>query len=174
MEANNPGTGQQNGIVTNLAGGLNLNQTVNDTKTKINGNYFYNRLDQNLTTTTHRINYLPPNDSSASNTYDFDQVTQQHSTADNHRVNLVIDHKIDSANSVKLTSNLAYTLTGQTLNSDGKTMNIGNASLKNENQSATTSNGNATTFTASLLLRHRFAKKGRTISVTPKFQLLRK
>src|SRR5882762_10419758 len=50
------GTGQQNGIVTNYAGGLNLNQTVNDSKTKINGNYFYNRLDQNLSTTTHRIN----------------------------------------------------------------------------------------------------------------------
>ncbi len=155
--------------MTNYAGGLNLNQTVNDTKTKINGNYFYNRLDQNLSTTIHRINYLPPNDSAVSNTYDFDQVTQQHATADNHRVNLIIDHKIDSANSVKFTSNFVYTLTGQNLNSDGKTMNIGNASLKNENQSATTSDGNSTTLTTSLLLRHRFAKKGRTISANLNF-----
>jgi hypothetical protein len=164
-----PNTGQQNGIVTNIAGGLNLNQTVNSSKTKINSNYFYNHLDQHLNTTTHRINYLPPNDSILNNTYDFDQITQQHSTADNHRVNLIIDHKIDSANSVKLTSNLAYTLTGQNLSSDGKTMNVGNTSLKNENQSLTTSNGNATTFTSSLLLRHRFAKKGRTISANLSF-----
>ena len=164
-----PSTGQQNGIVTNLAGGLNINQTVNNSKTKINGNYFYNHLDQNLGTTTHRINYLPPNDSSISNTYDFDQVTQQHSTADNHRINLIVDHKIDSANSIKFTSNLAYTLTDQSLKSDGKTMNIGNTALKNENQSATNSDGNSETLTSSLLLRHRFAKKGRTISANLNF-----
>jgi hypothetical protein len=163
------GTGQQNGIVTNYAGGINMNQTVNNLKTKINGSYFYNRLDQNLSTTTHRINYLPPNDSSTTNTYNFDQLTQQHSTADNHRGTLIIDHKIDSVNSLKFTSNLTYTLSGQTLNSDGKTMNIGNASLKNENQSLTTSKGNNTALTSALLLRHKFARKGRTISANLSF-----
>lgn len=163
------GNGQQNGIVTNYAGGVNLNQTVNNSKTKINGSYFYNRLDQKLSTTTHRINYLPPNDSSTTNTYNFDQLTQQHSTADNHRGTLIIDHKIDSVNSLKFTSNLTYTITGQTLNSDGKTMNIGNTSLKNENQSLTTSHGNNTALTSSLLLRHKFAKKGRTVSANLNF-----
>lgn len=163
------GTGQQNGIVTNYAGGVNMNQTVNNLKTKINGSYFYNRLDQNLSTTTHRINYLPPNDSSTTNTYNFDQLTQQHSTADNHRGSLIIDHKIDSVNSLKFTSNLTYTISGQTVNSDGKTMNVGNTSLKNENQSLTTSNGNNTALTSALLLRHKFAKKGRTVSANLTF-----
>jgi len=163
-----PSTGQQSGIVTNYAGGANANQTVNTNKTKINGSYFYNRLDQNLTTTTHRINYLDTI-TPAGNTYNFDQFSAQHSVADNHRTNLTIDHKIDSANSILFKGNVVYTVTGQTLNSTGKTMNIGNTALQNENQRLTTSDGNSTTLTSSLLLRHRFAKKGRTISANLTF-----
>jgi hypothetical protein len=156
-------TGLQSGIVTNYAGGLNTNRTVNNNKTKINASYFFNYLDQNLSTTIHRINYLP-NDSTQSNTYNFDQVTVQNSITNNHRGNIIIDHKIDSANSIKFNANFAYTLSSQPLTSTGKTMNIGNTGLQNENTRSTTSDGNSATLTSYLLLRHRFHKKGRTIS----------
>jgi hypothetical protein len=156
-------TGLQSGIVTNYAGGLNTNRTINNGKTKINASYFYNYLDQNLTTTTHRINYLP-NDSTKSSTYNFDQYSSQNSATNNHRGNITIDHKIDSANSIKFNANIAYTLSSQPLSSYGKTMNIGNTGLQNENTRTTTSNGNNGALNSNLLWRHRFHKKGRTIS----------
>lgn len=156
-------TGLQSGIVTNYAGGLNTNRTINNNKTKINASYFYNYLDQNLNTTIHRINYLP-NDSTHNNTYNFDQSTVQNSLTNNHRANITIDHRIDSANSIKFNANLAYTLSSQPLISTGKTMNVGNTGLQNENTRSTTSNSNNATLTSYLLLRHRFRKKGRTIS----------
>ncbi len=161
-------TGLQSGIVTNYAGGLNTNRTVNNNKTKINASYFYNYLDQNLSTTIHRINYLP-NDSTQNNTYNFDQSTLQNSITNNHRANIIIDHKIDSANSIKFNANLAYTLSSQPLTSTGKTMNVGNTALQNENTRSTTSNGNSATLTSYLLLRHRFHKKGRTVSANFSF-----
>ncbi|MBI1769678.1 MAG: outer membrane beta-barrel protein [Bacteroidetes bacterium] len=161
-------TGLQNGIVTNYAGGVNTNRAINNDNTKINANYFYNRMDQNLATTTHRINYLP-NDTTKSNTYNFDQFSSQHSITDNHRGTLIIDHKIDSANSVKFTANVGYTASSLTLDSQGKTMRVGNTGLQNENQRNTTSNSTNTTLTSSLLLRHRFPKKGRTVSTNLTF-----
>ena len=151
-------TGRQNGIVTNFAGGLNLNHGFNSDKTKISGSYFYNRLDQNLSTVTHRINYLP------NGSYDFDQNSLQHTVNDNHRVNLTIDQKIDSANSIKSNISVAYSLSDQTLNSRGLTQNVGNQTPKNSNDQKTTSTGNSITLNSNLLFRHRFKKKGRTIS----------
>src|SRR5258706_972776 len=105
-------TGLQNGIVTNYAGGVNINRAINNNNTKISANYFYNRMDQSLTTGTHRINYLP-NDTTKNNTYNFDQFSAQHSLSDNHRGTLIIDHKIDSANSVKFTANVGYTISSR-------------------------------------------------------------
>ena len=157
------GTGQQNGIVTNYAGGLNTNRAYHHNKTKVNASYFYNYLDQNLTTTIHRINYLP-NDTAKSNTYNFDQVSAQNSLSNNHRGNLTIDHQIDSANSIKFNANVAYTLTSAPLSSTGKTMHVGNTGVQNENVRNTTADGTNATLTSYLLLRHRFRKKGRTIS----------
>ena len=161
-------TGRQNGIVTNYAGGLNTNRGYNNDKTKVNASYFYNRLDQNLITNLHRINYLPI-DSSSTNTYNFDQYSVQKLITDNHRGNLTIEHKIDSVNSLKFNANVAYTLSDQNLISTAKTMNIGNTALQNENQRNTTSNGSSATLNSFLLLRHRFAKKGRTISANLSF-----
>src|SRR5258708_7849089 len=161
-------TGLQNGIVTNYAGGVNMNRTINNNNTKISANYFYNRMDQNLTTGTHRINYLP-NDTTKNNTYNFDQFSAQHSLSDNHRGTLIIDHKIDSANSVKFTANVGYTISSQTLDSQGKTMKVGNTGLQNENLRSTTSSGTNTNLTSSLLMRHRFPKKGRSISANLTF-----
>lgn len=161
-------TGLQNGIVTNYAGGVNTNRMFNGNKSTVSANYFYNRMDQSLSTKTHRINYLP-NDTTKSNTYDFDQFTAQNSISDNHRAALVADHKIDSANSVKLTINANYNLSSQNLTSQAQTMKVGNTGLQNENIRNTTSNGYNAALTSSLLLRHRFAKKGRTISANLTF-----
>lgn len=151
-------TGRQNGIVTNYAGGMNLNQAYNNNKTKITASYFYNRLNQNLRTITHRINYLP------NGSYNFDQVSQQNTLNDNHRVNVTFEQKLDSVNSVKSNVNVTYNQQNVATSSQGLTMNVGNKTLKNAVDQSNTNNANSVTLNSNMLLRHRFAKKGRTIS----------
>src|SRR6185369_571365 len=143
-------------------------RSSNNNNTKVNASYFYNRMDQNLTATTHRVNYLP-NDTTQNNTYNFDQFSAQNSVSDNHRANLTLDHKVDSENSIKFTTSMTYATSAQTLRSQGKTMNVGNTALQNENTRNITTNSANTALTSSLLLRHRFGKKGRTISANLTF-----
>ncbi|HTJ50688.1 MAG TPA: TonB-dependent receptor [Cyclobacteriaceae bacterium] len=149
--------GRQNGITTNYAGGANFNQDYG-TKTKLTSSYFYNRLDQSLIQNLHRVNTLA-NDSS----YYFDQQSRQHSVSDNHRINFALDHQIDSANSIKFTTAATYTTQDQNLGSTGRTT-LTDSTLRNESQRLTLSNANNVNLNSSLLYRHRFAKKGRSIS----------
>lgn len=149
--------GRQSGIMTNYAGGLNFNQDLSK-NTILTSNYFYNRLDQNITKQTHRVNYLP-NDSS----YFYDEKSVQLNGSDNHRVNVNLDHKIDSSNSIKSTNSFAYSnleqhseTAGRTTTTDGV---LQNESVRKNFNAQTNANLNST-----LLLRHRFAKKGRNFS----------
>jgi hypothetical protein len=158
-------TGQQNGLVTNYAGGANINQNYNGNKTQLNGSYFYNRLDQNLLTDLQRV-YNSPN-----GVNDFDQMSNQSISNDNHKLNLTVDHKIDSVNSLKLNTSLVYNVSDQRQNKNGKMWEIGNLILANESDQTTASKATGLTLNSSLLLRHRFAKKGRSISTNLTFGL---
>jgi hypothetical protein len=151
--------GRQNGIMTNYAGGINFNRDLSK-NAQLTSNYFYNRLDQKITLQTHRVNYLP-NDS----TYLYDENSVQSNSGDNHRVNLNLDHKIDSANSIKFSNSLTYSLSELNSNTRGQTTTT-DSKLKNESLRA---NFNAQTnfnLNSSLLYRHRFGKKGRSFSTT--------
>ncbi len=70
---------------------------------------------------------------------------------------------------MKLTVNANYATSNQKLSSQGQTMKVGNTGLQNENTRNTTSKGYSAALTSSLLLRHRFEKKGRTISANLTF-----
>ncbi|MBL7851714.1 MAG: outer membrane beta-barrel protein [Cyclobacteriaceae bacterium] len=150
--------GRQNGILTNYAGGLNTNQDFG-TKTKLNASYFYNNLNQNISQVLNRINYLP------NGSYDFNQNSKQLNQSDNHRGNLVLDHAIDSANSLKFTASATLTHSEQSIQSVSQTYNINDA-LQNESIRDTYNKGTSSNLNSSLLYRHRFPKKGRTISAT--------
>lgn len=149
--------GRQSGIMTNYAGGVNFNKDLSK-KTQLTSSYFYNRLDQNITKYTDRINYLPPDSS-----YNFNQLSRQLSTNDNHRVNLTLDHKIDSANSLKFVNGFTFSDSEMNSNTKSETITedgaIQNESIRNNYSAQTSSNLNS-----SLLWRHRFSKKGRTVS----------
>jgi outer membrane receptor protein involved in Fe transport len=153
--------GRQSGIMTNYAGGVNFNRDLSK-NTQLNSSYFYNRLDQNITRELNRINYLPAGN------YTFNQNSRQLSNNDNHRGNLVLDHKIDSANSLKLTANAAYSESEQRTQSNSQTMTVDNT-LQNESDRATYNAQNSFNINSSLLWRHRFARKGRSFSSTLTF-----
>jgi hypothetical protein len=149
--------GRQSGIMTNYAGGVNFNKDLSK-KTQLTSSYFYNRLEQNISKLTNRINYLPPDSS-----YNFDQVSKQLGTNDNHRVNLTLDHKIDSSNSLKFVNSFTFAdselnsgTISETTTEDGE---LQNESIRNNYSAQTNAN-----FNSSLLWRHRFSKKGRTLS----------
>ncbi len=149
--------GRQNGIMTNYAGGVNFNRDLTK-KAQLTSSYFYNRLDQDIRQLTDRVNYLPNQPS-----YNFNENSIQSNLNDNHRVNLTLDQKIDSANSIKFTNNITYSESSQRSSTDSETRSNDNT-LQNESKRSNLNDQTAFNLNSSVLFRHRFAKKGRTLS----------
>ena len=149
--------GRQNGILTNYAGGLNFNRDFNNKKTQVGGNYFYSWLDQNVDRDLFRFNNLEDR----SNNYTSN--SKSVSNSQSHRANLIIDHKIDSANSLKFNSSLGYTESDQTSQSTSLTALL-NGDIINASDQKTYSNSISQNINNNLLWRHRFGKKGRSLS----------
>ncbi|MEO5976455.1 MAG: outer membrane beta-barrel protein [Chryseolinea sp.] len=152
-----------NGVMKNYAGGLNFNNILNK-KTEITGSYFYNHLDHFKIESTDRENFLQ------NGKYFYDGKSIQDNTNGNHRANVIVDHKIDSLNSLKLTTALSYNETKTDSRTDGQNTDS-SGTLLNENTSHSISNGNSVTLNSNLLFRHRFRKKGRTFSTNFQFGL---
>lgn len=153
--------GRINGIMTNYAGGLNFNQSFSK-KSELNASYFYNQLEHDLDQTTDRINYR------ASGDLRYRQDSKQFNTNVNHRVNLTLDQKIDSMNSIKWTNIVTYNETDSDESSLGKNFDEGNE-LTNETDRKSVAQGSTGNLNSSLLWRHRFAKKGRTFTTNVQF-----
>lgn len=148
--------GRNYGFMNNWAGGANFAKTLSP-KTEITGNYFYNWLNQKIDQDVDRKNFLP------NGTFSSVQNTSQNNTNNNHRFNLIAEHKIDSANSLKLTSAFTYNQTEAFTNSTNKTFDD-KGITQNEGERKNLRNGSSLDFNNDLLYRHRFAKKGRTLS----------
>ncbi len=145
-----------NGIMSNYAGGVNFNQDFSK-KTTLQSNYFYNQLEHDVFQDLARENFFGD-----SSTY-FNQNSRQYSTNYNHRINTVLDHKIDSANSIKLTTTFTSNQAESSAISESETITE-DGELLNDGSSTTFSTQSNNNFNTNALLRHRFAKKGRTIS----------
>ncbi|MBX2901436.1 MAG: TonB-dependent receptor [Cyclobacteriaceae bacterium] len=150
--------GRQSGIMTNYAGGINFNKDLNK-DTKLTSSYFYNYLDRNVSTSLNRINTLPN-----MGEYNFNQESRQLSNNENHRGTLMIDHNIDSANSIRATANASFTQSESNTLSQSKTMTLGNTAVQNESVRLAHNDQTSKNLNASVLWRHRFAKKGRSFS----------
>jgi hypothetical protein len=151
--------GLQSGIMTNYAGGINYNKDLNK-DTKLTSSYFYNHLDRDISTNLTRTNFFP--DESLNNV--LNQVSKQLSNNDNHRGTLMIDHNIDSANTIRFTANASFTESEQNTISIGETRQLTDNTLLNESVRSTFNGQDALSLNSGLLYRHRFEKKGRSIS----------
>jgi hypothetical protein len=147
----------QNGITSNYAGGLNLNSNFG-TKTKLGGSYFFNHIDQDVSNSLNRINYLPTGN------YTFNQTSRQKNTSNNHRLNVIVDQRIDSANSIKLNASISSLNSRSNILSQSQTLDA-NGTLQNESDRATIMDGAGINLNSNLLFRHKFPKKGRSFSV---------
>jgi hypothetical protein len=152
-----------NGIMSNYAGGINFNHDFSK-KTNLSSNYFYNQLEHDLTQTLDRENFLP----GPLGTTQFHQDSRQLNNSLNHKVNTSLDHKIDSANSVKWTTTFLRTENESNVTSLSSTVNnLGD--LQNEGSRRSSAFQAVNNFNTNALLRHRFPKKGRTISANLSF-----
>jgi hypothetical protein len=150
--------GRISGLMTNYAGGLNYNREFNK-KTELNTSYFYNYIDHDISQTTDRTNYLPAGDLT------FNQNSRQLNTNVNHRVNAILDHKLDSMNSIKWTNVITYNETESNEKSSSENF-LADGTRLNQSDRQTYSEGSTTNINSTLLWRHKFARKGRTLSAT--------
>lgn len=149
--------GRQNGIMTNYAAGLNFNNVLNS-KTEINGSYFYNHLDQNIDQSVERINYIP------GGSYKYNSFSKARNNNENHRLNFTLEHKIDSSNSIRFTTNASKSSTRLATLTESQTMTPDDE-LQNTSATNNRVNGEGFNINSNLLYRHRFAKKGRSFSI---------
>lgn len=149
--------GRNTGIMSNYAAGLNYNKDFN-TRTSLTSSYFYNQLQHDLTQETERINYRPAGD------LRYSENNAQNNSNINHRVNLILDHKLDSMNSIKWTSNVTYNETDTHESGTGENFTPG-GTLENKTSRFTNAFGTSVAINSNALWRHRFKKKGRTLTL---------
>lgn len=156
-------TDNNQAITTTIAGGLNFSDTWN-TKTDFNGSYFYNRADDKVDQNT-KSQYLVPGNSLSQDQHN---ITDRYN--ENQRLNFNIDTRIDSMNSLKLSSAFIYQNSNNNSLTDYRSI-AEDGSLLNDGFSKSFEKGNGYNWNSNALFRHKFQKKGRTFSTNLSFGL---
>ncbi len=149
--------GQQNGINKTNAIGININDQWGK-KVTVSGSYFFNNSNNNQDQFTNdqtvfkadSIRFSKEDALSRTNNY-------------NNRVNLRLEYKIDSANTIIVSPNISFQ------NNKSNTTNISNINFNqlakvSDQTSSNERNTNGFTIGGNVLYRHAFKKRGRTIS----------
>lgn len=152
------GLGQnQQGVATTTAGGVNYNNLWNKGKTDLSANYTASNIHLNTNQQSYMQNLL------TGNTYNKADSSNAVNNATQHRFNVVLDQKIDSSFSFKLTPSLTVQHSNKKQQQNYMSETPGKR-LLNDGFSNTTSAADALNFTTGALIRKRLHKKGRTIS----------
>ncbi|MCC3159109.1 TonB-dependent receptor [Hymenobacter sp. 15J16-1T3B] len=158
--------GQSGGISKTNALGLNYSDSWGK-KTDVQSSYFFNRSVNTLSSQTDR-RFTAQDSLGRALRYQENSLTQ--STNINHRVNLRLEHKFDSVNSVLWQPRLSVQqndsrnhLDGATYRGQPNSETIGE--LRSSNVSDYKAKNQGINFGQSLLYRHRFQKRGRTFSL---------
>lgn len=150
-----------NGIMNSHAFGTNLNKDFNK-NTQMKSSYFFNMIDHQITQNTDRLNFFPSGD------FNFNELSKQDNLNTNHRLNLIIDHKIDTLNSFRSTTNANFTQTDRVSNSITSNTDLEGNQL-NRGERANVNAGDSYQMNSEFLFRHRFLKPGRTWSANLNF-----
>jgi hypothetical protein len=152
--------GQQNGISKTNALGVNYSDLWGK-KLTVSGSYFFNNSNNNneqfdhlefFDQFTHRTKSISF-DSSFSSSKNY-----------NNRVNLRLEYKIDSSNSILFTPSLNFQ-NNKSVSSSHEIVTNGEGDFLSSNESNIDSKTTGYNIGNNLLFRHSFAKRGRTISV---------
>jgi len=154
-----PTVGPQSGITTTNAFGMNYDDMWGK-KLEVQGSYFFNNGDVK----NNQVSNIQTLLSKDSTQYE-NQTTNSDAKNYNHRINLRFDYKIDSANIITVTPVLSFQKNYGSTSINGKYYFSTIDSLSNSILSNSNSNASGYNITNSVLYRHAFAKKGRTISL---------
>ena len=149
--------GRNSGINTAWGGGMNYNNIIG-TKLDFQSNYFYNRFNPNQESHVQRQYFLPA-------AYFYNQNSYTDNLSNNHRFNLNTLYQVDSMNSIRITPSFSYQQTNNRSDIDYQTLS-GNRTLTNEGFSNNTSTNAGYNFRNDIIWRKKFARKGRTFSLS--------
>ena len=148
--------GQQPGIAHTTSIGLNYSDNLGK-KVKLNTSYFFNSANNGNVSTSHR-EYL----GTVPQTYD--AVSTSDNDNMNHRMNIRLEYNINKDNSIIFTPRISWQDNNALSTLDAKTVLDG--ALQNTTQTSRNSNNKGFNLSGELLYRHRFAKEGRTFSIS--------
>ena len=156
--ADNFSVGQASGINKTNAAGINFSNQYG-TKLMVSGSYFYNN--------SHNVNESFTNTETFFNPKNLFSQQKSSSVADNnnHRINMRIEYKLDSSNSLFIIPSLSF----QTNKSVSSTLSqnfYGQNDSISLSDSKTSADRNGYNIRNSIMFRHAFAKRGRTFSVS--------
>ncbi|NND05271.1 MAG: outer membrane beta-barrel protein [Saprospiraceae bacterium] len=153
--------GLSNGFVQTDAAGLNLNQDFG-TRTKLNASYFYSSIRKDLDQDIIRENIV------SERSFISDENEDETSINANHRLNVTMDHKIDSTQNLRLRANLSFNNSEYSLLGNSQTFDAfgeeANSSLRDN-----VAMGENINLTSSLMYRKKFQKIGRSLTATLSF-----
>ncbi|GAC1588586.1 MAG: TonB-dependent receptor [Ginsengibacter sp.] len=151
--------GAQSGISKTNAFGINYSNQLGK-KLTVTGSYFFNNsstpntqilTQQYLNNNSDSVRYYKENNTSTNNNY-------------NNRINLRLEYKLDSANSLIITPNLSFQ--NNTSGSMVKGINsFGTNRIISKTDNTVNTSSSGYNINNGILLRHMFHKRGRTISV---------
>jgi hypothetical protein len=149
--------GQQNGINETNAAGINYSDTWSP-KLTVTGSYFFNNTNNNTSESVNRTYFLK-------GIPGYNQQTVANSRNNNHRVNMRIEYKIDSANQLIITPGLSFQKNTSFRNVSTSFFNSASSTLNSRTANTNTSSRSGNNLNNNILYRHTFPKKGRTFSV---------
>lgn len=151
------GGNRNSGINTAWGGGLNYNNIIGN-KLDFQSNYFYNRYNPNTESHIQRQYVLPDTSYYNVNTY-------TDNLNNSHRFNLNMLYQVDSMNSIRINPSFSYQKTNNRSQSDYQTLSE-QQSLINEGFSNNRSGSEGYNFRNDITWRRKFARKGRTFSLS--------
>jgi hypothetical protein len=146
--------GQQSGITKTNAAGINFSDQWGK-KLTVTGSYFFNN--------SNNLNNQVSDQQSLNGTDFYKENSVSKNNNYNHRINLRLDYKIDSANSILITPSINLQ------KNDGNSIYSTDAGfgemVKSSSNNTTNTAVSGYNIGNNILFRHLFAKRGRTISV---------
>ena len=147
------------GIADTYSLGGNYSNLFNDKKTEFNANLSISDVERNNISSSFTQNLTPGNA--------FNRISNSNSIAGNKQQNFgsTIDHKVSDNFSFRFTPSLGLQQTTN-YSEDSTETYLTNGNLLNSNTTIASSASDAVNAASTLLLRKKFAKKGRTLSST--------
>jgi hypothetical protein len=151
-------TGSQSGISKTNAIGFNYSDKWGK-KIDVTASYFYNNTN-NVNDQITRRNYVLPSRTGQA----YDEESKATTNNYNHRFNMRFNYTIDSFNSILFIPSLSAQRNNSTSYLTGQTLE-GNSRLLNSTTNTYNSELSGYNFNSMFLYRHKFRKKGRTLSL---------